>query len=864
MGKVSDNLIEMLARHVADRGIVVWYDPHKAYTGLVQRLALPGTTFLRYEEGFFRLRQQLEPFLECINHEGGILPEADQPPAIILYIPLAREENGYAMIEVETAGVVMEPGAARTECNTRLGLLAERVFGEIAPAKAAHLARQADDGLLTLDELDRMAEDAGAKATGALQVIFGHASAEEIILQFLALDTRDQAIAEKDALNELVVFLSDEIGFGAPVCRSASELRMGLRRYVLATDLLLYIPQEDMPEALRRLPLPEKNVQQDLIRHVCAVWRNRIDLKEYYVEAAEAVDKTYGFHAVALLLSHLREAETFPSIERRWLNHAAEKLNEGYVAEALQTANARGLLFWAKERPAFQMEWQVIEMAANVCQESKRIDEDLRKRKWTLDEMVDAYASHAVPWMRLDRYARHLDSRYARLESMDSGAEGLEKAVIMARQRYANTLNVLTSAYAVAAHSAEFTSRRLGCQSDVFKAALRPLLDKEIKMAYFLVDALRYEMACELLEGLGVDYESKIETILGQLPGITFVGMAALLPGADEGLSLEKKGAGLCVLISGQALPTRQARMTWITERAGVPTAVYRMGEVVKLTPKRKKEIEATRLIVVTSQEIDRLGEDAAEEEETRVYMDEVLEKVRRAIRSLSRAGVRQFVISADHGFHLVDSVDPGLSMDAPGGDTAELHPRVWIGQGGGAADGYLRCKASDLELGGSLEYAFPRGLGTFKVKGGVGSYFHGGISLQEHVLPLIFVKAPKAGIGARSDIRVKLSISKTKITNRIFTVTVDAESEGLFPGAEMRVRVEVFAGKDPVGQAVVAGYGYEESTREIAVTPGKPNVVTLMIGAGEAPNVVTVQVWDCESQLVLDSIKDIPVELGI
>jgi hypothetical protein len=363
---------------------------------------------------------------------------------------------------------------------------------------------------------------------------------------------------------------------------------------------------------------------------------------------------------------------------------------------------------------------------------------------------------------------------------------------------------------------------------------------------------------------MGDDYKGTVEPVIGQLPGITHVGMAALLPGAEQGLSLEKKGTGLSVDLSGHLLATRQDRVAWIRERAGVSTAVYRLGEVVKLSPKRKKEIEAANLIVVTAQEIDRLGEEGPDEEEYRVYMDEVLEKARRAIRSLARVGVQEFVMSTDHGFQLVAAMDPGLSMDPPGGETLELHPRVWIGQGGGKGEGFLRFKAGDLELGGPMEFAFARGLGAFKVKGGVGAYFHGGISPQEHILPLVRMKAPKAGAGAKADVRVKLSMSKSKITNRIFTLTIETEGVGLFPGTERRVRLEMIAGKTVAGQAVVAGYGFEESTREVTVAAGKPNVVTLMLGPGEAPAAVTIQVWDCESQIVLDSIKDIPVELSI
>jgi hypothetical protein len=934
MGRLSDTLTEMIKKQVTDRGIVVWYDPQKAYAGLTRRLELPGTTVLFYENGFFRLRQQLEPLLECVTEDEKLRPEADQPPAVLLYIPIARGECGHALIEAETAGTFIEPGAARPECNTRLGLLAERVFAEIAPAKATHLARQADDGLLSIDELDRMAEDAGARTTGALQIIFGHASAEEIILQFIATGSLDTAIAEKNALQDLTAFLLDEIGFKVDelvksstsmsfraqreiceaqreiceaqreicevqrkICgaqndteigflptvemtdslsttfyeaakvdeaKNAADLRTGLRRYALMAELLLEIPADNIPEALRRLPVPEKPVQRDLVRHVCAVWRNRLDLKDFYVEAAESVEKTVALHAISLPLEALEASETFPTIERRWLLHAAKTLAGGQAQEALRIAGVRMPRFWAKELAALQLEWRVLEAAATVCLEAARVRSELKTRKWTLQELVKAYAGHAEPWMRLDRWARHLDSRYARLEALDSGAESLEKAVIMARQQYADTLNALCSAYAVTAAAAEFAAGYLARQTDVFNTAVRPLLSGKIKAAYFLFDALRYEMAAELLEGMGDDYKGTVEPVIGQLPGITQVGMAALLPGAEQGLSLEKKGAGLSVGLSGHLLATRQDRIAWIREWAEVPTAVYRLGEVVKLSPKRKKEIEAANLIVVTAQEIDRLGEEGPDEEEYRVYMDEVLEKARRAIRSLARVGVQEFVMSTDHGFQLVAAMDPGLSMDPPGGETLELHPRVWIGQGGGKGEGFLRFKASDLELGGPMEFAFPRGLGAFKVKGGVGAYFHGGISPQEHVLPLVRMKVPKAGAGAKADVRVKLSMSKSKITNRIFTLTIETEGVGLFPGTARRVRLEMIAGKTVAGQAVVAGYGFEESTREVTVAAGKPNVVTLMLGPGEAPAAVTIQVWDCESQIVLDSIKDIPVELSM
>ena len=46
MGKLTDSLQQLLLRQINERGIVVWYDPEKAYTHAVEKLALPDVTVL--------------------------------------------------------------------------------------------------------------------------------------------------------------------------------------------------------------------------------------------------------------------------------------------------------------------------------------------------------------------------------------------------------------------------------------------------------------------------------------------------------------------------------------------------------------------------------------------------------------------------------------------------------------------------------------------------------------------------------------------------------------------------------------------------------------------------------------------------
>ncbi|GAG38513.1 unnamed protein product, partial [marine sediment metagenome] len=142
MGKVTEYLINLITKQVENNGIVVWYDPEKTYTGVIETLSIPDTTILRYEDSFFSLRAQIEPFLEFIGENGKPKNECEVPPRLIVYVPQGRSETHYALVEVECSGVIMEPGASHWQRNTRLRVMAEQVFKKIAPDSVNDISRQ--------------------------------------------------------------------------------------------------------------------------------------------------------------------------------------------------------------------------------------------------------------------------------------------------------------------------------------------------------------------------------------------------------------------------------------------------------------------------------------------------------------------------------------------------------------------------------------------------------------------------------------------------------------------------------------------------------------------------------------------------
>jgi hypothetical protein len=118
--------------------------------------------------------------------------------------------------------------------------------------------------------------------------------------------------------------------------------------------------------------------------------------------------------------------------------------------------------------------------------------------------------------------------------------------------------------------------------------------------------------------------------------------------------------------------------------------------------------------------------------------MDGVLHDLRRGVRILTELGVKTIVLAADHGHLFGEEISEDMKIEAPGGETADLHRRVWVGQGGTTQPSYLRAPLSSLGIDSDLDLATPWTFACFKSKGGARAYFHGGLSPQELIIPVL------------------------------------------------------------------------------------------------------------------------------
>ena len=86
---------------------------------LYLRWTCPTPRWSVYKGSFIRLRWE-------IDQQG--LMEGEQPPRLVVYVPMAQDQTHHALIELEAAGAIMQPGQQPPARNTRLALVARNAL----------------------------------------------------------------------------------------------------------------------------------------------------------------------------------------------------------------------------------------------------------------------------------------------------------------------------------------------------------------------------------------------------------------------------------------------------------------------------------------------------------------------------------------------------------------------------------------------------------------------------------------------------------------------------------------------------------------------------------------------------------------
>jgi hypothetical protein len=209
------------------------------------------------------------------------------------------------------------------------------------------------------------------------------------------------------------------------------------------------------------------------------------------------------------------------------------------------------------------------------------------------------------------------------------------------------------------------------------------------------------------------------------------------------------------------------------------------------------------------------------------------------------------------------------MKVPAPGGTTADLDRRTWVGQGGAEDPAYLRARLADFGLGGDLELATPWNFACFKAPGGTRAYFHGGLSPQELVIPVVTLVSKGVKASVAGAVKLILTPSRPKISTRLFSVRVEGQSTMLLDWEPPKVRVEIRADKETISMPATATYGLEEATGNVQLERDeanpqavKPNSIMVMITKEAIPKQVMIHLLDVTTGAEL--VKPVAIKTAI
>ncbi len=863
-GIVTRFLVNLITKQVDEHALVVWYDLEGHYRSVVASLALPKTSVARYDGSFFRLRHEIDALLND-NH----------PPRLVVYVPMDQTQTDHALIELEAAGVIMQPGQQPPARNTRLSIVARNALSSLrGEAEVIEIEKQIEAGKLSLADLDAIG---GRKDSGVLSLIFGTGNPQEVALAFLASDRHDAEVQKKEAVVDIVGLFRSTFEADLPPTAPLAELRDRLARHVLMSDLVAGLG-ESVPPALASAKVAASPAARDACVSLALAWRLRRDVRDSYVAAALKVESSLGHWSSVIGHRSLESAvlegkavpETFPSLERDLIQRVEARLLDQATPELLELAVSRQSRFWLEVTPKIQARWALVVAATEVLLEADRVAQALKDAPATVPGLVVAYTEGAHPWCLLDTHHRHMEGRWHNFEA-ETGDDHpeLEKLILKAERRYTEVGSELARLFVTGYGKAKHPVPGLLRQVQVFASQVKPHLD-DGKVAYVWVDALRYEMARELTEVLKADFDLSIRPAIGTAPTITEIGMAALLPRADQGAKVVAVGLGkLGLQIDRTVIKDRKDRVAFLKAHAGVPVFDAKLDDLLPKPSKKVRDgVQAAKLVLITSQEIDELCE-ADNITQARRQMDGVLNDLRRGFRVLADLGVKTIVLAADHGHHFGEEIGEDMKIEAPGGDTADLHRRVWVGMGGTSQPSYLRTALRIFGVESDLDIATPYTFACFKSKGGARAYFHGGLSPQEVIIPVVVMTPTAQALsGPPTGIQWSLSTGSKKLSTRFFSVQVGGASTGLFGLEPPKVRVEVRAKGKCVSTPVSASYGFEEATGDVQLRASatdpkqiEPDTVTLMVNVEQiGQKTVGVSLLDSTSGTELANLDKIEV----
>jgi len=748
MGDLADSIITELQQKFDRHPVWVWYDAQEKYKGVLDEVeaALDDIRLARYDGSYFELKRRLRD--EDPNYEQNWL----------FYIPESRNEAEWFR-DIHALGRQY------------------RVGQDIDDTPVTQFLVEHEERIPSMYE--NWGQNRESQRMAFFSVLFdttGPAS-DKWVRSYLADPVAYRATIEENAMADAWdAQLRDQYGVDGRLDPKelATQFLFGEVAHRAPTSRYDELAADDTHAAAAFCDEWQQHAPADFTRYAQRI-EEEYDLASAVVDSDRADWDTTAFSGVdngliRLVMGQLAETTyaDLPSVATDLAGAIADRQDS----------------FWSNEE---LVDWSVPTLAVKTLQQIGATDTDEAKTL-TPTELAQEYTQDDGWWQIDSTYRQYIDATQSATVPYPREAAVKQRVT----GHYMSFLQEINRPLADELSN----DPSLGLSQTAF---YEEFADPNRGTAIIICDGLRYELAEIIKKNLerSTDFEQSIDAVSAAVPSVTEVGMAAHLPGT-LGLSVENDDL---VVTSGGEVMSKKSDRVEIFNDAGFD--VVTMDDVNSISITELSETDPVPRVVYSAT-IDKLGE-SLDDDAAFSRVASHIDDVERTVQRLKQAGYTRFVITSDHGFLYTDRLSDELKVESP--DLASVVKRRFAAVSADTplvdTDEFIQFDADALSHLGieapDLELLFPRSVACFKTRGGNMQYFHGGISLQELLVPCLTVTTGDTAESASINYDITIP---DPVTNSIVSISIEATTGQVAfekaPTLEIRAKIDGDSVADP------------------------------------------------------------------
>lgn len=823
---------QVFSQRAQDGGCLLIYDSSRRYRNIVLTMATDRCKVIDVSTSVIEQREAATDALNALA-EGQI-------HQLIVWVPAARPEDSDAK-QRNPFSVFGEIGEIFPKGD---GDDYASLCRKAKPDHIAEINRLFEGGEPSFDMVDAL-EKGGSWPK--LKTLLSVSSAKEIILGILSPNPEQEQALKGDPtwVAEAKEFILRNLGHKIKTKgQTRPSVAEELWRVILFSEFA-FDAAGNIPASLDTIPkagIEAKNLVYD----VCDELRKHEDYREVYRSVAEEIEDEMALTDRTCGMTYLGVRDTFAFEERFYLERLVSRAIEGNLDQAREIAESRKKSIWISQAERLA-EWSLASRALDLLDAAGRLSVP------KFSSLADIVHGYAMTWRDLDRYHREMEQAF---NQWQGDHDGLESLVAQARTEYFHSVEALQAEFVrlVSDEGWPASDGQVIWNSQVFSKVVAPALEAGERVAYFLVDSLRYELGVEIEKQLSDKLKVTLQTVCAQLPTYTEVGMASLMPDAERAFRLTLIQDKLVTTLGGVAATNPTTRFAYLQSYKGDQCGDADLDELIR--QKKPKIADKVKLLLVRTRDIDTIAH--GNPHQALQVIPDLVRQIVRGLTKVAELGFSKAVIATDHGFILVHEQAAGNIAPKPTGKWLVEKVRCMLGSGSADAAN-LVMKRESLGIPGDFEhYAAPKTLVPYS-RGQM--YYHEGLSLQECVLPCLIVQLDTTIKKTKKTMHANLTLTYRQgkidqITSRRPVVDLAwPQGDLISDETEIEVAVEVTDSKGNIVGWVGSGQSVNPATGGVRIKPGAAIAIGLRMEEEFSGN-FTVRVLDPASNLLLAEIK--------